>query len=183
MNMLTRGVLRAVTQTTRGFRTLSAELLDDEPDTIQHFEVHGLHSTPQNGAPVLAMQMSGNADHLVALVAGDYRGPAISAGESVVYNDHDWSLRMLETGVSVSDGAVAQLVVTSLGSAGALLRVARDTDLVVASAEFALWVAAVSSLLNGASAGTPVLALGPGVLPPIITLGVVNATTTKVFSA
>jgi phage gp45-like len=172
MNMLTRGVLRAVTQTTRGFRTLSAELLDDEPDTIQHFEVHGLHSTPQNGAPVLAMQMSGNADHLVALVAGDYRGPAISAGESVVYNDHDWSLRMLETGVSVSDGATARLVVTTVAAPGGMLGVARALDAVSASAEFGAWVTLANTKLN---------ALPGGTMPPFASVGVISDASSKVF--
>lgn len=181
MNMLTRGVLRAVTQTTRGFRTLSAELLDDEPDTIQHFEVHGLHSVPQDGAPVLAMQMSGNADHLVALVAGDYRGPTVAAGESVLYNDHDWSLRMLATGMSVSEGSTPMFSVGA--SAIGLLPVARDTDPVLITVDFAAWVVWVSGRLMGVSTGSPVLTTGPDTAPVFATLGLVDATSVKAYSA
>lgn len=169
--MVTRGVLRAVTQTARGFRTLSVELLADEPGDVQHFETHGLHSVPQGGADVLALQVAGSADHIVALVAGDYRGPTVAAGESVLYNDHDWSVRLLTTGVSVSDGATQRLVVAPAGAPG-MLGVARALDPVAASAEFGAWVTAVNAAL---------LANTPATMPPFSSVGVINDASSKVF--
>ena len=170
--MITRGVLLSVTQTARGFRKLAASLLADEPEDIQHLETHGLHSTPTANAAVVAFQVSGNADHLIGIVAGDYRGPAIQLGDTVVYNDHGWSLRLMEHETSLSDGNTQRLVVTTLGSAGALVGVARKLDAVTISEDFGAWVSSVRAALT--TLGYP---------PPPIdgAIGVITAASTKVF--
>lgn len=175
MNMITRGVVRTFAATTRGFNTVMVSLLADDPPEAHHFTIHGFASVPQAGADALVFQPSGNADHLVALVAG--RGPTLNAGESAMYNDHDWVLRLREQGLYLSHGSLQRLFIsetqTTIGPDGVgPIAVARDDDPVLLNGALITWLNSVAS-----AAMAPVTPLAPGALA-----GAIAATSTKVFA-
>lgn len=167
--MISRGVVKTFTAVARGFNKVSVALLSDDPSDVQHFTIHGLASHPQAGAPLLAVQPAGNADHIVALVSG--QGPALEAGASALYNDFSWTLALLSDRLRLTHSGTERLVVTDsaivLGTSG-LLPIVRDGDIVTFDADFLTWAEAVRA------------AVAPTTLPATPSTGTVAASSTKV---
>lgn len=112
MNMVVRGVVRSWTRMERGFNQLMVSLLADDPPQVHHLMPYGFASTPPEGADALVFQPSGNADHLVAIVAG--RGPDLDAGETAVWNAFGWAVKLLESEIRVDkDGGEPRIKITS----------------------------------------------------------------------
>ena len=133
LNMVTRGVLRSSAATGGFFRSLTVSAAADTPDDVDHFEVHGLASRPSAGAQALLFAAGGNAEHLVALIAGS-SGLSLAEGETAVYNEHGWSMQLKEDSIDfVFDGEVKMRIeenTITLGVPGSptLLAVGRNTD-------------------------------------------------------
>lgn len=111
LNMITRGIVRSSHSTTGFFRRLVLSLAADTPDDVDHFQVHGLDARPAANAHTLTFAVSGNAEHLVALVAGS-SGLSLAEGETAIYNDHGWSIQLQEEGVKVVLNGVTRLLIT-----------------------------------------------------------------------
>lgn len=136
LNMIGRGVLRSSRATGGFYRELAMQLQADDPEDVQHFQIHGLESRPQEGAQGIVLAMSGNADHLVALIAGAST-LNLAAGESALKNDHGWSIQMKETSIDFVKDGIVKLRVTNtniyLGdpNSPALLPIARLGDPII----------------------------------------------------
>jgi len=133
--MVTRGVLRSATETGGRFRSLVVSLFADSPDDVDEFQPWGLATSPPVGSDALVLASSGNAEHLVALIAGA-SGLGLAAGESALYNAHGWSVQLKEDSIDfVLNGIVrARIDATTiyLGEpTGFLTAVARVGDLTV----------------------------------------------------
>lgn len=133
LNMIVRGVVRASRATNGFFRELTMTLPADDPSDVQHFQVHGLESRPSAGSEAIVFAMSGNADHLVALIAGS-SSLDLAVGETALKNEHGWSIQMKQDRVDVVREGVSRMKVTEteivLGGNPAAPLVARVGDAV-----------------------------------------------------
>jgi phage baseplate assembly protein V len=98
--MISRGVLRA-TSDGEGVQTMQVGLLEDEvADSVERFQTYGLSSVPPNGGDALVCFVQGNRDHGVVVSVNDRgsRPRGLNAGEVILYNDHNVSLRLTNEG-------------------------------------------------------------------------------------
>lgn len=148
LNMIVRGVVRAWQATERGFNTLTVSLMADEPPDVHHFQPYGLASVPPSGADAMVFQPSGNADHLIAIVAG--RGPDLASKETAVWNGFGWAVKLLEEDVRIDkdDGTpILQLTETRVDIGGlAGKAVVRTGDTVSLDPG---WFGQVTAAVNG----------------------------------
>ena len=103
--MISRGVLRA-TSDGEGVQTMQIGLLEDEvADQVERFQTYGLSSVPPNGGDALVCFVQGNRDHGVVLSVNDRgsRPRGLNAGEVILYNDHNVSLRLTNEGKLLID--------------------------------------------------------------------------------
>jgi phage baseplate assembly protein V len=89
--MLSRGVLRATTDS-EGVQTMQMTGLEGEViDDVERFQSYGVSSVPPPGGDALIGFVSGNRDHGVVLAVNDRtsRPKGIGPGEVVLYNDQN----------------------------------------------------------------------------------------------
>lgn len=164
MNMVTRGKLRSTRSMAGGrFRLATVSMVADSPDFVDHFQVHGLESRPRANADVLVFAASGNAEHLVSLIAGTSQ-LVLADGEAALYNDFGWSAQLKETQFEIVKSGTSRVKVTQtaidLGTSPSQYA-ARVSDSVALDVSLGSWAAQVVAAVNTLSSGAIVITGAP----------------------
>ena len=174
LNMITRGILRATSAVTGGkFRSATVSMSADSPDFVDHFQLHGLESRPRAGADALVFAASGNAEHLVALIAGTSE-LTLTAEEAAVYNDFGWSAELRETKFEVIRQGASRLKVQQSSidiGTSPTKAAARVDDAVALAFGPTSWAGKVTAAIN---------ALAPGTIASETPTGTITSGSTKV---
>lgn len=113
-NMLSRGVLSAVSASTK-MQTLQLKLLAGEvKDGVEHLEPYGYTSHPQVGAEAVAAFFDGDRSHGVVIVVADrrFRLTGLAPGEVALHDDQGQKIHLTRGGI-VIDGAGHQITMTN----------------------------------------------------------------------
>lgn len=105
-NMVSRGVVSAVSAALK-MQGLQVKLLAGEvKDGLEHFEPYGYTSHPKSGAEAVTMFLDGDRSHGVVIVVADrrYRLKGLAAGEVALYDDQGQKIHLTRSGIVV-DGA------------------------------------------------------------------------------
>ncbi len=105
-NMVSRGVVSAVSAALK-MQGLQVKLLAGEvKDGLEHFEPYGYTSHPKSGAEAITMFIDGDRSHGVVIVVADrrYRLKGLAAGEVALYDDQGQKVHLTRSGIVV-DGA------------------------------------------------------------------------------
>lgn len=156
MNMVTRGKLRSTRAMAGGrFRLATVSMVADSPDFVDHFQVHGLESRPPADADVLVLAASGNAEHLVSLIAGTSQ-LTLTDGETALYNDFGWSAQLKETQFEIVKSGTSRAKVTQtaidLGTSPSLYA-ARVSDPIALDVGLESWATQVAAAISTLSSG------------------------------
>lgn len=135
---------------------------DETPADVEVGQHYGFASAPPVGAEVVAVPIGGSSSHLVTVAELDraHRPTDLAAGATCLYDREGTRVDLRADGtltLSTPSGAGVELgadgtIALNAGGAG----VGRVGDMCSPSAGMATWIATVSSVLGGLSAGAVV---------------------------
>ena len=102
-NMLARGTVAAVDDTTQ-LQSLQVELLADEvQDGVESFGAYGFTSVPNAGAEVVAVFPNGTRGHALVVAVGDrrYRLRGLKTGEVALHDDQGQRVLLGRDGIEI----------------------------------------------------------------------------------
>jgi phage baseplate assembly protein V len=113
--VVTRAVVRAITDAAATQRLQVGLLSDELRDDVEHFQEYGFVSVPLAGAEGLFLTVCGNRDHGVVIAVGDkrYRPQTLSPGDVAMYSKTAGIMARIEdaTGVlNLGASSAAQFV-------------------------------------------------------------------------
>lgn len=113
LSMVTRGIIRAVTDS-GSIQKLQVSLLADElVDGVDRVQEYGFTSRPIPGGEVVAVFIGGNRDHGVVIASDDRRSRPtdLAEGEAAVYSSGKYQVRVGTDRIRVGKDGVFETVV------------------------------------------------------------------------
>lgn len=102
-SMIARGVVSNVDDALK-MQVLGLKLEDGfRPTKVEHWHPYGMSYHPHAGAEVIALSLSGNRDHIIAIPGADrrYRLKGLAGGELALHDDQGQKVHFKRGGIDI----------------------------------------------------------------------------------